>query len=116
VEYDLFASDCPARTTIELVSNRWSVVLVHALGDGPLRFGALQRRIGGISPKSLNDAIRRLEHNGLVERAGDAWALTRLGATLRQPIATLAEWAITNTDAILDAQTRDNASRSATGC
>lgn len=106
VEYDIFLADCPARTTLELVANRWSVVVLHGLGQQPMRFGELQERIGGISPKSLTEALRRLEGNGLLERSAGRWELTALGMSLLEPVRALAEWAEEHTDALLEARDR----------
>src|SRR5919198_958480 len=112
IEYDVFLADCPARTTLELVGNTWSVVVVFALGEGPRRYGELQERIGGISKKMLTQTLRRLERNGLVERRrirsappGVEYRLTPLGRTLLDPVRALSRWAEQHTDGLLDAQT-----------
>ena len=104
VQYDLFLADCPARTTLELVANRWSVVVMYGLGQRPMRFGELQERIGGISAKSLSEALHRLEDNGLLERSDERWELTALGRTLLEPIGALARWAEEHTAVLLDAR------------
>jgi DNA-binding HxlR family transcriptional regulator len=111
VDYDVFLADCPARTTLELVADSWSVVVVHALGERPRRYGELQERIGGISKKMLTQTLRKLERNGLVERRrirsappGAEYRLTELGVTLLEPVRTLSRWAERHTDALLDAQ------------
>jgi DNA-binding HxlR family transcriptional regulator len=104
VQYDLFLADCPARTTLELVANRWSVVVLYGLGQQPMRFGELQERIGGISAKSLNETLHRLEDNGLLERSDERWRLTALGRTLLEPIRALARWAEEHTSVLLEAR------------
>ncbi|MEV3993542.1 hypothetical protein AB0J57_32030 [Streptomyces sp. NPDC049837] len=54
---DPFAADCRARVAFEVLANRWDSVVVYILGEGgPMRPRALLDRIGGISPKVLNDA------------------------------------------------------------
>ncbi|HEY8545529.1 MAG TPA: helix-turn-helix domain-containing protein, partial [Acidimicrobiales bacterium] len=106
VEYDIFLADCPARTTLELVAHRWSVVVLHGLGETPMRFGQLQARIGGISPKSLAETLHRLEENGLVDREDGRWVLTDLGRSLLGPVRALARWAEEHTDALLAARDR----------
>jgi HxlR-like helix-turn-helix len=68
VTYDVFLADCPARTTLDLVADTWSVIAVVALERGPARYSELQQRIGGISKKMLTQTLRKLEANGLVER------------------------------------------------
>lgn len=113
-EYDVFLADCPARTTLELVSDTWSVVLIFGLGQhGPQRYSELLHRTGGISKKMLTETLRRLEGNGLVDRRrtpgpppGVEYELTGLGRSLLVPISALSRWAETNTDELLAA--RDN--------
>ena len=102
----MFLADCPARTTLELVSHRWTVVVIHGLGINPMRFGELQERIGGISAKSLTETLQRLERNGLVDRLDSTWTLTTLGETLLEPVGALARWSEAHTDELLDAWDR----------
>jgi DNA-binding HxlR family transcriptional regulator len=52
-DFDLFLADCPARTTLALVGDTWSVVVIMALGERPRRYSELLERIGGISKKML---------------------------------------------------------------
>jgi DNA-binding HxlR family transcriptional regulator len=112
VQYDLFLADCPARTTLALVADTWSVVVVYALGERPRRYRELQERIGGISKKMLTRTLRKLESNGLVKSRrlntappGVEYRLTALGETLLDPVRSLSRWAERHTDELLDAQT-----------
>jgi len=68
VAYDIFVADCPARTTLDLIGDTWSVIAVVALDPGPARYTQLLERIEGISKKMLTQTLRKLEANGLVER------------------------------------------------
>lgn len=105
MQNDVFLADCPARTALELISHRWSVVVLHGLGLAPMRFGELERRIGGIGPKALAESLTRLGDAGLVEQGEDrSYRLTGLGTTLLEPIQTLAGWAEDNAEAILTAR------------
>jgi DNA-binding HxlR family transcriptional regulator len=103
-EFDVFLADCPARTTLALVGDTWSVVVIMALGERPRRYSELLERIGGISKKMLTQTLRRLERNGLVERATPGYALTDLGASLLGVVTALAGWAEQHTDSLLEAQ------------
>lgn len=111
---DPFAADCRARIGFEVLASRWDSVVVYVLGEnGPMRPHALLARIGGISPKVLNDALRRLEYNGLVQRRRYAeapprvdYALTEAGAALLPPIRALGAWAAAYGDDVLTAQDR----------
>lgn len=109
----MFLADCPARTTLALVSDTWSVIAVVALGRGPARYSELQQHIGGISKKMLTQTLRKLEANGLVERRalrmappGAEYRLTDLGRTLLEPVRALSQWAEEHTEDLLQAQDR----------
>jgi DNA-binding HxlR family transcriptional regulator len=111
VAYDVFLEDCPARTTLSLVADTWSVIAIVALGRGPARYSELQHRMGGISKKMLTQTLRKLEANGLIDRQvlatappGTEYRLTGLGRTLLGPVRALSEWAEDHTDALLDAR------------
>ncbi|MFF5448474.1 winged helix-turn-helix transcriptional regulator [Streptomyces sp. NPDC012888] len=109
-----YAADCQARVAFEVLSNRWDSVIVYILGEsGPMRPRALITRIGGISPKVLNEALRRLEYNGLVARQAYAeapprvdYSLTEAGHALLDPIRAMGAWAGRYTEAVLAAQAR----------
>ena len=112
--HNILLTDCPARTTLEIVSGTWSVVVIYALRDKPLRFTELAAAIGGISNKVLTQTLRRLEAHSIIARERDVdgtvrYAMTELGLTLRGPVAALAEWAHTNAEAVADA--RDSLAR-----
>ncbi|SEP39399.1 winged helix-turn-helix transcriptional regulator [Amycolatopsis saalfeldensis] len=93
----VFLADCPARLAIEIIADKWAVVVLFALSRQPCRHGELVALIGGISRKVLTQTLRRLQGYGLVERhtaGGKAeYALTGLGRTLVEPIAVLTQWA-----------------------
>jgi DNA-binding HxlR family transcriptional regulator len=111
---DPFLADCPARLAVELIGDKWTVVVLAGLSKGPVRPGELAELIGGISRKVLTQTLRRLEAHGLVRRHAYAevpprveYELTPLGATLTEPIRTLTEWAKANADAVLAALDAD---------
>jgi DNA-binding HxlR family transcriptional regulator len=85
------------------VGDKWSILVVSRLGEGPLRFNELRRSIGGISQRMLTLTLRGLERDGLVTRTVFPtipprvdYALTPLGRDLLDPVATLGAWAIRN--------------------
>ncbi|GAA2092454.1 helix-turn-helix domain-containing protein [Streptomyces albiaxialis] len=107
---DPFLADCPARLAVELIADKWTVVVLAGLSRGPVRHGELIELIGGVSRKMLTQTLRRLEAHGLVHRRAYAEApprveyeLTPLGATLTDPIRALTEWAQAHGEAVLDA-------------
>lgn len=92
-----FLADCRARLAFDLLANTWHPVLLHALRHGPRRPADLRRTIGGIRPKVLTEALRRLQAAGLVDRHVHRdrveYALTDLGRSLLDPIDALGRWA-----------------------
>ena len=97
-------ADCRAVGDIlARVGDKWSVLVVTRLGDGPLRFNELRRAIGGISQRMLTLTLRGLERDGLVTRTVFPtvpprvdYALTPLGRDLLEPVSALGEWATRN--------------------
>ncbi|MEU4473204.1 helix-turn-helix domain-containing protein [Micromonospora sp. NPDC023888] len=114
-----YTSDCRARVAFEVLANRWDSVVVFTIGAyGPMRPAVLLTRIGGISPKALNEALRRLEYNGLVERRPFRetpprvdYALTEAGDALLEPMRMMGHWATRYADAVDAAQERFEARR-----
>ncbi|GLZ46315.1 HxlR family transcriptional regulator [Actinomycetospora sp. NBRC 106375] len=93
---DVFLADCPARSTLELVADTWSVVVIVGLAHGPRRYSALLERAGGISKKMLTQTLRRLVDAGLVVRPatrGGDYRLSDLGVSLLGPLTALTAWA-----------------------
>jgi DNA-binding HxlR family transcriptional regulator len=85
------------------VGDKWSVLVVSRLGDGPKRFNELRREIGGISQRMLTLTLRGLERDGLITRTVFPtvpprvdYELTALGRDLLNPVSALGAWAIRN--------------------
>jgi DNA-binding HxlR family transcriptional regulator len=104
------------RDVLKLVGDKWSVLIVAMLGDGPRRFSELRRAIEGISQRMLTLTLRGLERDGLVSRTVFPtipprvdYELTKLGLTLLEPIGALAQWAQDNRVAITTARERFDA-------
>lgn len=103
--------NCPTRRLLDRIGDRWTVLVVGTLADGPLRFGQIAQRIDGVSQKMLTQTLRGLEHDGLVKRTlypqvppRVEYELTGAGATLRQPLKALEEWATTHMAGVLAAR------------
>ena len=97
---DVFDANCPSRRCLQLISDKWAVLVIWALSDGTHRFGDLRRRIRGVSQKMLTQTLRGLERSRLVERTVYAevpprveYRLTALGDGLVGPLGALCEWA-----------------------
>lgn len=107
----VFLADCPARLAIDIISNKWAVVVLFALSRRPRRHGELVALVGGVSRKVLTQTLRRLQSYGLIERHAYAeapprveYSLTDLGRTLTEPIAALTDWAKTYGAAVANFQ------------
>ncbi|MFI6317873.1 winged helix-turn-helix transcriptional regulator [Nonomuraea sp. NPDC050556] len=101
---DVLLADCPARLAVEVIADKWAVVVVYALSRGPRRHGELVDLIGGISRKVLTQTLRRLERHGLIVREPRLYALTPLGEGLIGPITSLTAWAEEHGYAVLESQ------------
>lgn len=110
-------SDCRAVSTIlARVGDKWSVLVIMLLVDGPRRFNELKRMIGGISQRMLTLTLRGLERDGLVTRTiyptippRVDYELTDLGRSLAQPVKALGTWAFENLPTIAAARQRFDA-------
>lgn len=95
------------------IGDKWTVLVVELLGDGPMRFNELRRSIGNISQKMLTTTLRNLERDGFVTRTVFAtipprvdYELTELGQELRVPVRALGAWARRNLERIDAARAR----------
>lgn len=98
---------------LDRIAEKWTGLVILALSDGTLRFGELRERIGGVAPKVLTQTLRSLERDGLVVRTVYAevpprveYRLTELGKSLREPLATVQDWAERNVSRVLAARDR----------
>jgi DNA-binding HxlR family transcriptional regulator len=89
----------PLERALERVGDRWSLLLVEALLDGPRRFNELQDGIAGLAPNILADRLRRLEREGVVlarpytdRPPRMEYALTAAGRDLAGALRLLADW------------------------
>ena len=90
------------------VGDRWTVLIVVLLGDGPKRFNEIKRMVGGISQRMLTFTLRGLERDGLVTRTvfpttpqRVEYELTKLGSTLWEAVEPLSSWARAHLSEIL---------------
>src|SRR5512139_1509208 len=113
--------DCRAVSEVlSRVGDKWTVLVVSALGEGPKRFNELRRALGSISQRMLTLTLRGLERDGLVTRTVFPtvpprvdYELTRLGRSLLEPVSELGLWARRNRIAIQAARTRFDSGASA---
>jgi DNA-binding HxlR family transcriptional regulator len=89
----------PLEAALDRVGDRWSLLVVEAMLDGPRRFGELAESLFGIAPNILTDRLRRLERGGIVRSSPYqerptrlAYDLTADGRDLASALRLLADW------------------------
>ena len=116
--------DCRAVSDVlSRVGDKWTVLVVVELGNGPRRFNEIRRALGSISQRMLTLTLRGLERDGLATRTvfptippKVEYELTKLGRSLLEPVSGIGLWARQNRAAIQEARQRfDTASGNATG-
>ena len=119
---DLNSATCNARQALDRIADRWTILVLLALADGPRRFTELSRTIEGVSQKMLTQTLRGLERDGLVTRTVHAavpprvdYELTDLGRTLHGPITAIQQWALGHMDDVLAARHAYDAERGQPG-
>lgn len=90
---------CPVATIVQLVGNKWKLLIIRNLLGGVQRFNEMRRTIPGISQKVLTDNLRALEKDGIVHREAYAevpprveYSLTDLGRSLQPVFDAMIEW------------------------
>src|SRR6476469_5141676 len=104
--------DCRAVSEVlSRVGDKWTILVVSELGNGPKRFNEIRRALGSISQRMLTLTLRGLERDGLVTRTVFPtvpprvdYALTPLGATLHETIRSLVTWTETHQNQIAAAR------------
>lgn len=91
--------ECPVATTVQLIGNKWKLLILRNLLKRPWRFNELHKNLGGISQKVLTDSLRSLEADGLVTRTvypevppRVEYALSELGASLKPILDAMQAW------------------------
>jgi DNA-binding HxlR family transcriptional regulator len=114
-----YSSDCPTRMLLDRIADKWAVLVLGLLMDGPVRFNRLRRTVEGISQKMLSQTLKSLERDGLVSRRAIAtvpvtveYAVTPLGQSLAAPMDALRIWAETHMDEVIANQQRHDAAGS----
>ena len=99
------------REVLDRVGDKWSVLVVGLLSDGPLRFSELRRNIEGISQRMLTLTLRGLERDGLVTRTvypvvppHVEYELTKLGLDLAESFCGVWKWAEKHSGKVVEAR------------
>ena len=93
--------DCPVATTVQLIGNKWKLLILRNLLTRPWRFNEMLRSIPGISQKVLTDNLRALEKDGIISRTvfpevppRVEYALSELGDSMRPIIQAMEAWGL----------------------
>lgn len=90
---------CPVEITVQLISDKWSVLIIRDLLSGTKRFGALKNAVGTVTQKVLTSRLRTMEDNGLLVRKVYAevpprveYTLTETGYSLKPILDSMYVW------------------------
>lgn len=91
--------ECPVATTVQLIGNKWKLLIIRNLLVRPWRFNELQKSLDGISQKVLTDSLRSMEADGIITRTVYAevpprveYALSELGESMRPILDAMETW------------------------
>lgn len=91
--------ECPVATTVQLIGNKWKLLIIRNLLVRPWRFNELQKSLDGISQKVLTDNLRSMETDGIITRTVYAkvpprveYALSPLGESMRPILNSMQAW------------------------
>lgn len=89
---------CGLARALDIVGDRWNLLIVRELLPGPLRYGELKASLPGVASNLLAERLRTMEDTGVVERVlgdpGILYGLTRWGAALQEPMEALGRWGV----------------------
>lgn len=89
-----YAQWCPVSRALDIVGERWTLLIVRDLGLGVRRFSELQADLVGISPSLLSGRLRQLTEAGVIERVGVQYQLTDRGVDLLDVVGELGRWGV----------------------
>ena len=75
---------CPVLRTADIISGKWTLLVLRDLSEGINRFSTLERSLEGISPKTLSERLKALEKAGVITRKSYAEVPPRVEYTLTE--------------------------------
>ena len=91
--------ECDVATTVQIIGNKWKLLIIRNLLMRPWRFNELRKSLEGVSQKVLTDNLRQLESDGIISRTvypevppRVEYALTELGESLRPILNAMEIW------------------------
>jgi DNA-binding HxlR family transcriptional regulator len=108
---NVFSSQCPSRRIMAVLAEKWTLLIVAQLANGPMRTAQIRRGVDGVSEKMLIQTLRKLEGFGLVSRKAYAevpprveYRLTPLGRSLSRLAGLFGRWVERNVASLLEAE------------
>lgn len=102
-----FKKNCPSRNLLDTISDKWAVLILLSMENGPQRNGEIKDQVQGITPKMLTQRLGVLVEDGLVTRTSHAvvpprvdYQLTDLGASVIEPCRAMYSWAVENIEQV----------------
>jgi DNA-binding HxlR family transcriptional regulator len=87
-----YAQYCPVVRAVEVLGDRWTLLILRDMIVGATRFNELSRGLPGLSRALLSQRLRQLQRDGLIRRTRDGYSLTPAGEDLRPLVFGLADW------------------------
>ena len=108
---NVFSSACPSRRVMAVLAEKWTLLVVAQLANGPMRTAEIRRGVDGVSEKMLIQTLRKLESFGLVSRKSYPevpprveYRLTTLGRSLARLAGLFSRWVEKNAANLLKAE------------
>lgn len=109
LSWDPFSRSCLSRDLFDTIGDKWAMLILLSIEDGPLRNGEIKDRVQGISPKMLNQRLGVLVEEGLVTRTSHHqmpprvdYELTELGESVIGPVKGVYEWTVTHMNKVME--------------
>lgn len=91
--------ECDVATTVQIIGNKWKLLIMRNLLMRPWRFNELRKSLDGVSQKVLTDSLRQLESDGIILRTvypevppRVEYSLTELGESMRPVLSAMGDW------------------------
>ncbi|MBD9061736.1 MAG: transcriptional regulator [Ruminococcaceae bacterium] len=99
--------ECDVATTVQIIGNKWKLLIMRNLLMRPWRFNELRKSLDGVSQKVLTDSLRQLESDGIILRTvypevppRVEYSLTELGESMRPVLSAMGDWGKVYKDAL----------------
>lgn len=91
--------ECDVATTVQIIGNKWKLLIMRNLLSRPWRFNELRKSLDGVSQMVLTDSLRQLESDGIILRTvypdvppRVEYSLTELGESMRPILTAMENW------------------------